>query len=62
MGRVAGMASQEPLREGTVIISWKRLDSEKPDPASFDWDIRLNPPGLPDEDLSRLLADIAERF
>jgi hypothetical protein len=35
-GKGCGMASQEPVREGTIIIKWKRPDSGEPESNSFD--------------------------
>jgi hypothetical protein len=55
------MATEHEPREGTIVISWKRVDGAQSEPSSFDWDLRLDPPGLSDEDLSRLLAEVAER-
>jgi hypothetical protein len=55
------MATEQDPQGGTIVITWKRVDSGQSEPSSFDWDLRLDPPGLPDEDLSRLLAEIAER-
>jgi hypothetical protein len=51
---------------GCIVIEWRRVGDapESADDASeeFDWKVNLEPPGLPDEDVSRLLAEIAERF
>ena len=46
--------------EGRIVIEWKRVADAPPD--DFDWKISLEPPGLPDEDVSRLLAEIAQRI
>jgi len=48
------------LLSGRILIEWKRVSDAPPD--EFDWSVKLDPPGLPDEDLSRLLAEIAERI
>jgi hypothetical protein len=56
------MSTQDQLREGTIVIAWRRVDEGDSESPSFDWDLRLDPPGLPDEDVSLLLAEIAERL
>lgn len=44
---------------GKIVIEWKRL----PEPyESFDWHVDLESAGLPDEDMARLLAEIAASF
>jgi hypothetical protein len=49
----------EPL-EGRIVIEWNRVADGPPD--DFDWKVSLEPPGLPDEEVSRLLAEIAQRI
>jgi hypothetical protein len=46
--------------EGRIVIEWTRVADEPPD--DFDWKVNLEPPGLPDEEVSRLLAEIAQRI
>jgi hypothetical protein len=44
---------------GRIVIEWERVSAPPPD--DFDWRVKLEPPGLTDEDVSRLLAEIAKR-
>ncbi len=47
--------------DGRIVIGWRRVATTTPD--DFDWRITPEPPGrLTDEEMSRLLAEIAERM
>lgn len=51
--------AEKPL-SGRIVIEWRRTGDKPPD--EFDWRVELDPPGLPDEDVSRPLAEIAARI
>ena len=51
----------EPPAEGRIVIEWKRVPAEL-GLGDFDWDVRMEPPGLADEDAARLLREIADRL
>lgn len=50
----------EKPSSGHIVIEWRRIGDSPPD--DFDWRVELEPPGLPDEKVSRLLGEIAERI
>jgi len=47
--------------EGRIVIEWKRVPEAAP-PNDFVWKVDLEPPSLSDEEISRLLGEIAQRF
>lgn len=50
---------QKPL-DGRIVIEWRRVADAPPD--DFDWRVTPEPPGLSDDELSRLLKEIADRL
>ncbi len=55
---------QKPT-QGSITIQWFAVgdaDQESGEYADFDWRLNQDPPGLSDEEVVRLFAEIAERI
>jgi hypothetical protein len=50
--------------EGRIVIEWKLISGEYRSGSAedFDWKVSLEPPGLSDEQVERLLREVADRF
>lgn len=51
----------EPPTEGRIVVEWKRIPKQL-GLGGFDWQIRMEQAGLPDDDVERLLREIADRL
>ena len=54
--------SEEALSTGRIVIEWTRLPSSSGEAPEYDWEIRMEPPGIADDDVERLLREIVDRL
>jgi hypothetical protein len=54
--------SEPPPVTGRIVIEWKRAPQTGVEPHEFAWEMRLEPPGLSDNDVANILREAAERL